>query len=182
MCPCLPCFNTLWWAFFPRFLSCPSSTVHLEWQELLCDWQGLSLVSKWRNGKSAANLSWAQTNPGNLSSHSSIPGSKICIRCSLWSYIGKLCPEIISLSNWTIMKLWTTSWWLLWTKKFWKVLCWFIATTGWMSLQQGKYRSVLKYSILCWKHKAGRNNGILVTCDPNLPYKIVKLFTLAVSS
>lgn len=132
-------------------------------------------MKKWK-------ISWAQTNPGNLSSHSSIPGSKICIRCSLWSYIGKLCPEIISLSNWTIMKLWTTSWWLLWTKKFWKVLCWFIATTGWMSLQQGKYRSVLKYSILCWKHKAGRNNGILVTCDPNLPYKIVKLFTLAVSS
>lgn len=37
-------------------------------KSLFCNWQGLSLLSKWRNGISAANLRWSQTNPENSNS------------------------------------------------------------------------------------------------------------------
>lgn len=172
MCPCLHCFNTRWHVFLlifqVAFQRCPSGVTgaHFGTGSFLLLW------SKRINGRSAANLSCDQTNSENSSFYSSIPESKICFRCFVWSSFGKTHPDIISLSNCrNYNELWITSWWLLRTKKFWKknpVLV--IATShkkGWMSLQWRKYSSMcpLKCSVWCWKHEAGMNNGTMVTCD-----------------
>lgn len=97
-------------------LSFPKLPLELSlWSDrsMLCNWQ----LSNWISGSSAANLSWDQANPKSSSFCSSVHKSRIWFRCFVWTYIGKQCPEMISLSN-NSHELRITSWWLLWTKKF----------------------------------------------------------------